>query len=302
MSWQCEQRIVANPTGATVSGASAAGGAHVYIDVAFGVAEWPWEEKGPVSLVPQPCEVTARLQRGEVRLGFAVPAPTAVLSPLSHSTTTSIRFTLPLTTPALVALEVARDGGTIEFSLTLVAHAAVLALAQDQNQSHAPGVETPATTTTFAFRIPKEQWLAVLKSVDFCDTLIIELRLPSTGPENTAKGRRRLVQGVAARNDGSYAEAMRGCRIALDELKNAGFGGKASSDVATFFQGRAGTMSQAERFSALQLALKLFLSPAHHATAPDEHYTREDAELAIAMTAALVRLAPVWTDDTKEDS
>jgi hypothetical protein len=61
-------------------------------------------------------------------------------------------------------------------------------------------------------------------------------------------------------------------------------------------------MSQVERFSALQLALQVFLSPTHHANAPEEHYTREHAELAIAMTAALLRLAPTTAAEPKESA
>lgn len=287
MSWQSGQRIVAEPSGAIVSGTSTAGGAQIHIDIAFRLVEWPWKDNGPLSLVPQPSEVTARYPRGELRLGFALPNPANVVSPPSHSSTTSVRFTLSLTTPALVALEAARDGGGLELSMMLVAHPFSIA----QYPDYAPGIDVRSTTIPYTFKVPNEQWLAVLKTVGYCDTLVTELRLPSSSPEATAQGRQRLVQAVQARNDGSYAEAMRRCRIALDELKTAGFGGKAPDDVARFLQDKAGTMSQEERFSALRVALQLFLSPTHHANAPDEHYTREDAELAIAMTAALLRLA-----------
>lgn len=64
----------------------------------------------------------------------------------------------------------------------------------------------------------------------------------------------------------------------------------------------ARSLSQAERFSALQTAMQLFLSPAHHDGTPDEEFSREDADLAIAMTAALVRLAPRWCSETKDDA
>jgi hypothetical protein len=219
-----------------------------------------------------------------------------VLSPASHSSTGSVRFTLSLATPALVALEAARDGGPLDLVMTLAAYPFVIT----QHQGYAPGVGIQPTFDSYAFKVPKEQWLALLNSVGYCDTLLTELRLPSSGPEATAQGRQRLVQAVQARNDGGYAEAMRRCRIALDELKAAGFAGKAPADVARFLQDKAGTMSQAERCSALRLALQLFLSPTHHANAPDEHYTREDAELAIAMTASLLRLAPQWGTEPKE--
>jgi len=296
MSWQCGQRIVAEPTGAKVSGISVAAGARVLVDVSFRVVEWPWKENGPLSLVPQPCEVAARTDRGELQLGFAIPEPGSVLTPPSHSSTSSLRFTLTLTTPALVALEDARNGGALELVMALVAHPFLIA----QSQGYTPGINIHPTSDTYVFKVPKEHWLAVLKSVGYCDTLVTELRLPTSGPEATAKGRQRLVQAVCARNDGGYAEAMRRCRIALDELKNAGFAGKAPAEIARFLQDKAGTMSQTERFSALQLALQIFLSPTHHANAPEEHYTREDAELAIAMTAALLRLAPQWVIDPKE--
>lgn len=230
--------------------------------------------------------------RGNGNLG----TPASVLSLASHSSTGAVRFTLSLTASALVALETARDGGQLELVMTLTAYPFVIT----QYQGYAPGVGIQPTFDTYAFKAPKEQWLAVLKSVGYCDTLLTEVPLPTSGPEATAQGRQRLVQAVQARNDGGYAEAMRRCRIALDELKIAGFAGKAPADVARFLQDKAGTMSQAERFSALRLALQLYLSPTHHANAPDEHYTREDAELAIAMTAALLRLAPHWGTEPKE--
>ena len=298
MSWECGQRTVAEPTGATVAGTRIAGGAQVHIDVAFRLVEWPWVEKGPLTLLPQPSEVTARFDRGELRLGFALPNPTSVVTPAIHSSTGSVCFTLLLPTAALAALETARDGGSLQLVMTLTAYPFVIT----QHQGYAPGVGILPTFDTFAFKVPKEQWLALLKSVGYCDTLLTELRLPSAGPEATAQGRQRLAQAVQSRNDGGYAEAMRQCRIALDALKAGGFAGKAPAEVVRFLQDKAGTMSQAERFSALHVALQLFLSPTHHANAPDEHYTREEAELAIAMTASLLRLAPQWGTEPKEDA
>lgn len=130
MSWQVGQRIVADATGATVRGSRVAGGAHLHIDVTFRLVGWPWEESGLVSLVPQPSEVTARCTRGELNLGFALPNPTRLVSPAVESSTASVDFTLALSTQALVALETARDGGSIALSMTLVAHP--IRLAQHQ--------------------------------------------------------------------------------------------------------------------------------------------------------------------------
>ncbi len=223
MSWQCGPRIVADPSGATVSGTSMAGGAQVHIDVAFRLVEWPWEEKGPLSLVPQPSEVTARAGRGELRLGVALPTPTSVLSPARHSSTGTVGFTLSLTATALVALETARDGGPLELVITLTAYPFVIS----RYQGHAPGIGIQPTFDTCAFKVPKEQWLAVLKSVGYCESILAELRLPTSGPESTSVGRQRVVNAVNARNDGRYRNTVQERRIALDALKTVGFGGRA---------------------------------------------------------------------------
>lgn len=297
MTWDADSRTVAEPTGASVSGVSAAGGVHVHIDVAFRTVEWPWEQKGPVTLIPQPAQIHAKTSRGQIPLGAALPAPGSVVTPAAHSSTASVRYTLGLNSASLGAFEEFRDGRSFELVMTLVAHPLLVV----QYSGTAPGLDVRPTSVTFPFKVPQEQWLTLLKAVGYCDTLLTELALPTTGPDATRAGRQRLVQAVSARNEGSYAETMRRCRIALDELKNAGFGGKAPSDVAKFLQERAGSLTQSERFSALQLALQLFLSPAHHANAAEEHYSRGDAELAIAVTAALLKLAPQHVLNAAED-
>jgi hypothetical protein len=177
MSWQVGQRIVADATGATVRGSRIAGGAQLHIDVAFRLVEWPWKENGPISLVPQPSEVKARFARDELNLGFALPNPAQVIVPPRHSSTSSVRFTLSLSTAALVALETARDGRSIELVMTLVAHP----FAVGQNPGDAPGIHIVPVGQQypFQFQVPKEQWLAVLKSVGYCDSILTELRLPT---------------------------------------------------------------------------------------------------------------------------
>lgn len=298
MTWSCMGRSVGEPTGAMVSGAPMAGGAQVHVDVAFRLVEWPLEKNGPISLVPQPSEVKARVARGELSLGFAIPNPAQVLVPPRHSAASSVRFTLSLSMAALAALETARDGGPIELVMSLVAHPFGLT----ENPGDAPGifVVPVGQQFPFQFQVPKEQWLAVLKSVGYCDSILTELRLPTSGPESTTVGRQRVVNAVNARNDGRYRNTVQECRIALDALKTAGFGGRAPDEVAQFLQKNARNLSQAERFSALQIAMQLFLSPAHHDGVPDEEFSREDADLAIAMTAALLRLAPRWGADSTE--
>jgi hypothetical protein len=235
-----------------------------------------------VALLPQPAAVIAHAKKGSLKLGYAVVTQNHALTPSKNSSSEKAQFSVHLSNSALTEFESLRDGRNFELELALDALAVI-------SNSEEP---VSLTRDTYPFPISHEDWANVLQQVGYCETLVTELRIPTSGPDSTASGRKRLGAAVAARNNGSYAEAMRICRISLDELKQAGFAGKAPQDIAEFLQQNAGTMSQAERFAALQVALKLFLSPASHANAPDEEYSREDAELAIAMVAAMLRLAP----------
>lgn len=284
MNWIALDRMVATPTAATIAGTQAAGGALLTVEVSFNTIEWPWDKYDAVTLIPQSTLLRAKTKRGDLQLGIATPAPEHVVTPSRHSSTTKVQFTLQITTVSLSELETYRDGGSLEMALTLVAHPVFT--------SHQPNVSIRPTSVQFAFKVPVEDWLSTLRNVGFCDSLITELKLPSNGPDATTEASSRLKQAVGARNSGEYGDSLRRCRIALNELASAGFGGRAPREVAAFLKEKAGTLTPTERYSALKLALELFLSPAHHANAPEEHYSREDADLALAMTAALVKLAP----------
>jgi hypothetical protein len=288
MTWTVDGRTVGHAVRAHLTGAPAADGAMLHIEVAFQLTEWPWDKRGPLSLALRPAEVAARTKGGELRLGYATPAAPGVLTPASHSTTTSARYGLAMTYHALAALEAARNGGEISLVMTL---SCVPLFA---------GQAIPAVDT-IAFVMGRDEWIGALRNAGYCKILVTELRLPDAGPSAAADARARFLTAVAARDGGSYADAMSKCRTALDALKNAGFGGKAPSEVVTFLSANARKLTQEERFSALQVALQLYLSPTAHANAPDSEYTREDAELAIAMTAALLRLVPSrWIEPEKE--
>lgn len=298
MSWTLGNRTVAEPSTARVSGVKAAGGVHIFIDVTLHLLGWSWEERGPISIVPQPSEVKATVNGRELALGFAIPAAASAFRPPDHACQQQVRLTLPLTSHALSALEAARDGGPLRLTLMLVAHAASLAT----YPNFPPGVDTSFLSVNYSVDVPRDEWVAILEGVGYAEVLITELRLPSAGVESTALSRKRLAQAANARHLGSYGEVMRHCRMAIDELRKVGFGGKGPVDIVRFLQDKAGTMSPVERISVLQTATQLFLSPAHHANEPEESYTRDDADLSIAMTAALLRLWPMRVDEPPEES
>lgn len=276
MSWQVGERVVAEATGATVRGSGMAGGASLHIDVALRLVEWPWKENGSVYLVPQLSEVTARLARGELSLGFAQPNPTCIVSPASCSSTGQVQYSLALTTAALVALETARDGGPIAFFMSLVAHPARIS----QHQGYPASIEVASTIHQRLFDVPKEQWLTVLKSVGYCDAILTELKLPTAGASAE-----HLARAVAARNEGRYSDAIAACRNALEHPK------RPNGEFDRIVNASRTALTDHERFLYLRTVTQIFASPASHGAT---HHEREDAELVIAMTSALVRLAPRW--------
>lgn len=281
--WVALQRSVAEPRAARLAAQPMTGGILVSLEVSFHVYEWPWDQFGAVSLVPQPVELKARTSQGECLLGLAIPSSGQVVTPMEHSSTASIRFGIPLSMHAISVLEALRDGGFLEVATDLVAH---------PHLAHAHS-DTPIypTTTQLHHEVPREEWLECLRVGGYCETLVSEVKIPDEGPPRTSAARARFCKAVGARDQGEYAETMRRCRIALNELENAGFGGKAPKDVIAFLKDNAGKLTQAERYSALKVAVELYLSPAHHANAPEEHYSRKDADLALAMTANLLELA-----------
>ena len=297
MSWTVRNRTVAEPSAVRVSGMKAAGGVHILIDVSLHLLGWSWEERGPISIVPQPSEVKASLNGRELALGFAIPAAASAFQPHDHAREQQVRLTLPLTSHALSALEAARDGGPLRLSIMMVAHAVSLAT----YPNFPPGVDTAFLSVNYSFDVPRDEWVAMLESVGYAEVLVTELRLPPDGVESTALSRKRLAQAAKARHLGSYGEVMRHCRMAIDELRKLGFGGKGPVDVVRFLQDKAGTMSPVERISVLQTAAQLFLSPAHHANEAEDSYSREDADLSIAMTAALLRLWPMRVGEPPEE-
>ncbi len=131
----------------------------------------------------------------------------------------------------------------------------------------------------------------MLKSVGYCDSILTELRLPPA----TLDAGGHLARGVAARNEGRHSDASAACRIAVERLDGAPKGG--SGELERIVKAKRTDLSERDRFVLLRSATHIFASPAHHGAT---HHQREDADLAIAMTAALLRLAPRWGAEQTE--
>lgn len=218
MTWTALQRTVAEVAAARVSGSRCAGGALLTIELSLRITEWPWEQYGALTLVPRTALVTAETRQGALLLGIATPRPEHVVTPMKHSSTSTLQYTIALSMAALAELESARNGAPLKLAMNLVAHPILAARRAD--------VPIYPTSMPFSFKVPPDEWLAVLDSAGFAETLITELQLPTAGPPATTAGRARFAQAIVARNNGAYAEVMRRCRITLNELGKLGLGGR----------------------------------------------------------------------------
>lgn len=282
MGMKVGSEYVAEVVKVKLSALKAPDGAHLQLHVTFQTSAWPRSDRGVLSLILHPADVVARIKRTELRLGLAHPNPIGVLTPFAEATLQHVRYVLPITSTALNAVESARDGRELELLIDVGAHPLL------------EGEEARSTQTRHSTWVPRDEWLDALRSCGLSDTVVVELPMPKQGPSSTAAARQRLLRAVEARDAGSHAEAVARCRLALDELENVGMRGKAPKEVAQFLLEYAGKLTQRERFGALQAVANLLLSPAHHAKVPEEDWAREDADLAIVITAAITKMATRW--------
>lgn len=204
MTWIAERRVVAEPTGTTVTATAAPGAVLIHFDVAFRTVEWPWEEKGPVSLIPQASKVSIRANKGLVEVGFALPDAGQVVVPASHSSTARIKFTLPLSNEATSAVESTRDQNDLQFVLTLVAHPFWVF----HQQGYANGIDVRPAAVEHTVRVAGADWEKMLQQVGFGEELD---RLRER--ENLANALISRLQDSARRSD----EALETLRDVLAE-------------------------------------------------------------------------------------
>jgi hypothetical protein len=160
MSWDTGGRTVAEPLTIKVNGSATVDGAEIVIAVDFQIAEYPLKEKGPLSLIPQPSRVSAKLEGREVRLGWAVPKPLSI-TVRDRSSRSTVEYCVSITATGLAALEAARKNGSIGLGMTLAAQ--VVQIAPDQGRPQ--GISVEVAVTSFEPRVPKEDWEKLVSDV-----------------------------------------------------------------------------------------------------------------------------------------
>lgn len=205
----------------------------------------------------------------DCELGIARPDRTQTVRQTSTAYSEQVWTMLPLNPHQLSAIEDSRDARDLTLGLTI----------------HGDGGDGENVRAGFQadgrLVVPKSQWVEQLNAVGAADILLLEIPMPLDALGGArAKAAKQVRQAQAHIIAGNYAEAVGACRVALEELD-------VKAHPLNLFHGPGrDSMTKIERGQAMLAAIRHYTHPPHHAGA--ETYSRQDAKLALQVTAAAV--------------
>jgi len=142
-------------------------------------------------------------------------------------------------------------------------------------------------------KVDARTWTETLSKLGYSDFIHIEIPIPRTADGDLLRAAAGLLEeGLAKQQQGEHADAVGRCRMVLDAIKQAGFGGRPPEQILSYLQQDAGSLTVDERTALMRATFRTFCSPAAHGRSDREEFTRDDATFALATTAALLRLVP----------
>lgn len=277
--WQVGLKIVARPQSLALRLERVLGGYQIYFDVAVTTVEWV--ENTPLTVIPAGASVTLEVAGRMESLGNAQALPASRFHPAEHSSRAVVSFLMYLSPERVVAVEEFRRGQPFKVRMSMEAFTLVV------------GSSMRTTTMDATFDVNRDDWIQKLRQAQITESILFEVPVPS--PESTPELREavaRLKEALSHQQLGHDTDAIGKCRVAVEALGQAGFANRAPSDVIAFIKENARRLTMIERFSVLQTALHLYLSPSHHAGTDPEEFSRADSTFSLALTAAIVSLAP----------
>lgn len=288
--WQVDRTLVAAASSAVLDLAPLLDGYDLSVTVTIQTIGWDhWKTRGGLEIVPSVAELMFRTKGPTINLGLLDADPRTSFEVKQYATPEKVTYRARLSQLALQRLEEQRDGATIDFELWAYARAFV----GGGRDEHGGALVSPGLALRHFGRVGADEWHGMVKAVGATSSIIVEIPIPDSA-EYPELGRAlvHLRTAIEQRGRGDSPNAVATSRLALDELEHAGFGGHAPREVMTFLQQNARRMSLSERFSMIQAALNVALSPAHHGGANRADLGRFDAQFAVTSVAALLALAP----------
>lgn len=139
--------------------------------------------------------------------------------------------------------------------------------------------------------IPRSQWTDTLGRIQYLDH--VHLAVSASGNRRIEEGSKYLRDAITHHTRSEYAVVAQTCRKALEEIGTAGFGKKSPKEVKDFFHHQDPRLYDLEeRTAIMRMAAMLLVHSGAHAGEDERRWTRADAELALAVTAALLQVVP----------
>jgi hypothetical protein len=196
------------------------------------------------------------------------------------SGTASVSFRRLFTPLEIAALEEWRDGRDLDVKILIYGY------------GQKGSVATWDYFNDYSSTIPRSKWLDMLAQAHLQDKVL--LAVPVAGEGRLTEAGKYLRSAIEHHARGEYSAAGQTCRKALEEIGTAGFGLKAPKEVRDFVHHtdpKSYTLEQ--RVAIIVMAAKMLYNSASHAGEEERDWRRVDADLAMAVTAALLRSAPL---------
>jgi hypothetical protein len=282
-------RNVAKPTSATLRGLRRPTGSELEITLKFDTFAWEDWESHRIDVVPVAAMVTlhAAAQRN-ASLGWCYACPDHILSPCKNDHHGEVKFAVSLTMPQIEELETLRSGGEFLLEMNVAVHVLITG---DTSSFEATTVWAPSRP------IPDKEWTQALRDMGFIDHVWIDVPLPKGGGPGGAADRLRDAQ--AERTRGRSDVAVSACRLAIEAVKQGGFGARVPQEVHKFIMDNARSLTKRERVAVVRAAVELLLHPAHHADSKPDDFSRKDATASVALVASVISLIEELGPDPK---
>lgn len=279
MSLTYNSRIIADAQVQRIFGLRGIGCYQLRFSLDFNLPNWgPPHEK--IVLSGLRSEIYVGAKRGEFKLlGYATPETPLSLETKEVPQKQSILFLLDLSEQQLFALESMRNGGSLDFRVTVSGEA------RGSNDRQWAREELRHEVTL-------SDWSRVLRELGYADVLVIGVELPIAESGHELRPAVELVR--QAHGDligGRYDSVVARCRQALESVRTV-LGQKKCIDAALekFCKGHRKAMNKHEREMLIGEAARHYTHLAHHVDQDGEQqwYSRGDATFLLTITAATI--------------
>lgn len=203
-------------------------------------------------------------------LGIALCVQPKFMTQTNPGQRGALELRLALSPSQLNALEEIRNGGDLDFKLTLIFEA-----------GNRPGVQNEMNQLNeLHARVSRSDWINQLNGAQAMNILLLEVPLPiqasADGQDDIGRSMRRAREHfLAVRYDDCVGE----CRKILEGLPNV-----SRKDVVELLKVNRSEMSKEERDQSILFAMRNYCNLPHHPGSFE--YTRADAKLILILTAS----------------